>query len=55
MEALAEKGMMFEGGKIVGADDEEDKVKKSKTIDKSKKGGYNKPKRPSYIRIDPKE
>ena len=54
LDALAEKGMRFEGGKIVGAD-EEDKVKKSKTIDKSKKGGYNKPKRPSYIRIDPKE
>lgn len=43
LDALAEKGMRFEDGKIIGANEEEE-IKRSRGIDKQKKEGYNRKK-----------
>ena len=55
LDALAEKGMRFEEGKIIGADEEESEVKWSKSVDKKKKGAYNKKRTPKYIEIQSSE
>lgn len=51
LDALAEKGMRFEKGKIIGAGEEDDEVKKSRGIDKKKKEGYNKKRDTNFLTI----
>lgn len=46
LDALAEKGMRFEGGKIVGSgENDEEEIKRARGIDKRKKEGYNRKKK----------
>ncbi len=56
LEALAEKGMRFEKGKIIGANEEdEDEVKKPKGIDKKGTVQYNKTHKSVYKQISKRE
>ena len=55
LDALAEMGMRFEKGKIIGAGEEDDEVKKSKGIDKRGTVQYNKTHKSVYKQISKRE